>query len=325
MTQTIELPSAIDLDRDLITSLEYLSQSDSALGVAHDLPGLLKALTALPAGHVVHPLVYAWYREWVLTNITPYASSGLVAIGLDHVGAQWPLWHSIPENEFVIVSPKASDSPYTLEAWSALLNEGSDGRLVLAAPTDNEIKTFTLALNDALNLLALAAPAKALAWRRSIRMVVPVLNDPASEIRLGGGSSLFLPGVLVLNIAQASSPCELLASLVHEAAHVQLNSLCQHEPLALNAADECYRSPLRQDPRPMEGVLHAGYVCAVVADTMSDVANHSECGHLREEAMALAVSHVAPLSETLAIINTHAKLSAHGEWVAAAIRKSLAA
>src|SRR5262249_49195591 len=55
---------------------------------------------------------------------------------------------------------------------------------------------------------------------------------------------------------------DLLEGLVHEGAHQLLFALSHHEGLVENAIDERFESPLRRDPRPMDGVFHATFVCA---------------------------------------------------------------
>ena len=53
-----------------------------------------------------------------------------------------------------------------------------------------------------------------------------------------------------------------MRELVHEAAHQLLFGLAVDEPLVLNSINERYGSPLRTDPRPMDGIFHATFVCA---------------------------------------------------------------
>ena len=48
--------------------------------------------------------------------------------------------------------------------------------------------------------------------------------------------------------------------LVHEHAHNVLFALSPSHGVVLNADEELYSSPLRIDPRPMEGIFHATFV-----------------------------------------------------------------
>ena len=82
-------------------------------------------------------------------------------------------------------------------------------------------------------------------------------NSPSFD----GASSYQLWGALVLNADEEKSDMEMVETLAHEAAHSFLFGLTIAEPLVYD--DEArFNSPLRQDPRPMDGVYHATFVSA---------------------------------------------------------------
>jgi HEXXH motif-containing protein len=60
--------------------------------------------------------------------------------------------------------------------------------------------------------------------------------------------------------------CEVLA---HESGHAILFGMSLGEQLVKNEATARYASPLRSDPRPMDGVVHATYVLARMYYTMT--------------------------------------------------------
>ena len=64
----------------------------------------------------------------------------------------------------------------------------------------------------------------------------------------------------VLDTAQA---------LAHESGHNLLFGFCASESLVENADEELFASPLRADPRPMDGVFHATYVVARMHQTLT--------------------------------------------------------
>jgi HEXXH motif-containing protein len=107
---------------------------------------------------------------------------------------------------------------------------------------------------------------------------------------------------------------------VHEAAHVQLNSLCSHEPLCFNAADEVFTSPLRTDARPMEGVIHANYVCAVLAELFLNISHSPHHAKSSEQARKIAQDHYQPLASQVSQIDDFAKLSTTGNEVFARLQ-----
>jgi hypothetical protein len=57
---------------------------------------------------------------------------------------------------------------------------------------------------------------------------------------------------------------DYIEGLIHEAAHILLFMLSIEDELFLNAPDELYRSPIRQDARPMGGIFHAYFVATRV-------------------------------------------------------------
>lgn len=101
----------------------------------------------------------------------------------------------------------------------------------------------------------------------------------------------------------------LLEHIVHEASHIHLNCLMSVDPLILNASHERFVSPLRPDPRPIIGVLHATYVSARVARVFMKLYESLENPELLQ-----------PLAETLdeafrgiIEIKKHAKLTSCGK------------
>ena len=78
----------------------------------------------------------------------------------------------------------------------------------------------------------------------------------------GGVTSLTLWGAVTLNTELHRTPLEIAEGLVHEGAHTLLFGYAVDERLVRNPNSERFASPLRSDPRPMDGVFHATFVCA---------------------------------------------------------------
>ena len=57
--------------------------------------------------------------------------------------------------------------------------------------------------------------------------------------------------------------------LVHESSHVLLFGMAAEEPLTRNPGTERYASPVRPDPRPIDGIFHACFVTTRVHLAMS--------------------------------------------------------
>lgn len=113
-------------------------------------------------------------------------------------------------------------------------------------------------LLDALEILASHVPL----WE-------PLRADAAQRVVLFESDNLFgLTSPLVPETVFLNAACEvpeMVERLAHEATHGQIYNL--QDALRVTEAPPDYRivSPLRDDPRPVSGVVHATVVCARVA------------------------------------------------------------
>ncbi|WP_282888296.1 aKG-HExxH-type peptide beta-hydroxylase [Xanthobacter autotrophicus] len=100
---------------------------------------------------------------------------------------------------------------------------------------------------------------------REVRALVVQIIGAAPfspDATFGSDSSLMLWGAATLNVDIHRSSLQIAESLVHEAAHLLLFGLSNEEPLVRNPDSQRFSSPLRSDPRPMDGVFHATFVCS---------------------------------------------------------------
>ena len=319
MLNSIQYPTPHEADTDLLNSLRHLAPS---LDPQHRsrLEDHIEKIVELPPDHRVAPAAFAWYRELALMTLYPENDKPLVHLGFDALGDSHLNWQALKPNEILTVTPEDARSPYKAHGWAKLLNEGTDGFLSLEAPTDTEFHDFLESVDAALAVFKRHAMRDYAEWREAMRMIVAVKQSDDSEIGLAGGSSLFLPGVMVVNVKHCDSNANTLATLVHEAAHVKLNSLCSHEPLSLNAADARYSSPLRSDDRPMEGVIHATFVCATIVDLFSRIAASLGDSDDAVDYMQLANEHIEPVRVHTQQIASDGELTRGGEQVLAYIR-----
>lgn len=83
--------------------------------------------------------------------------------------------------------------------------------------------------------------------------------------RFVGGSDIGYHGVAVLNPDEDWSATTYADHLVHEGAHIALHAANELEPLLHNADEYGAPSPIREDPRPLYGILHSTFVfCRLV-------------------------------------------------------------
>jgi HEXXH motif-containing protein len=98
------------------------------------------------------------------------------------------------------------------------------------------------------------------------RVYVGVPNADSHQMRFGGVSSLILWGGTFVNAEHYDTALKAADFLVHEVTHFLLFALASDAPLVLNPPNQFFPSPLRKDPRPMDGIFHATLVCARVAE-----------------------------------------------------------
>lgn len=163
----------------------------------------------------------------------------------------------------------------------AAIGERSDGeaaryrRLLIpepemAAQPDPELLNNTLARTEAaFQLLDRGFPQMAAEIRALLREVVIAAGpeDPKAPT-FDGASSYMLWGAILLNARGQTNVLDTAQALAHESGHNLLFGFCASGSLVENADDELFSSPLRADPRPMDGVFHATYVVARMHQTL---------------------------------------------------------
>jgi HEXXH motif-containing protein len=245
----------VDLDRRMRTKLasslaHIFDRTASTLGIEDiDLGPLLSEITA----HRQAPSVFASYFELVFA---------LKAKRHDEAAR---LWRRIAES--VWDAPVLEVMPLTDERlgedaarFVRLLNAGEKGA-IYGPPDRSQWSAFAAGVAEAFSLLeqtdaALAAEIRALT-------VLVIGSAPLSPaLSFGGVTSLTLWGTVTLNTELHRTPLEIAEGLVHEGAHTLLFGFAVDERLVRNPDSERFASPLRPDPRPMDGVFHATFVCA---------------------------------------------------------------
>ena len=67
-------------------------------------------------------------------------------------------------------------------------------------------------------------------------------------------------GATLINADIRRNPIEVVDLLVHESSHLLLFAFSSQSALTKNAGTERYSSPVRSDPRPIDGIFHACFV-----------------------------------------------------------------
>ena len=137
-----------------------------------------------------------------------------------------------------------------------------------------------------------------------------------AAMEFDGASHYQFWGLLLLNPSHHHTPLGIAEVLAHEAGHSLLFGLTVDEPLVLNEDDELFISPLRPDPRPMDGIYHATFVSARMAWAMEALADSglltpAEQQHARNE----AAKDRENFSKGWQTVVQHGRLSATGTQI----------
>ncbi|HVF83821.1 MAG TPA: HEXXH motif-containing putative peptide modification protein [Sphingomicrobium sp.] len=124
-------------------------------------------------------------------------------------------------------------------------------------------------VDDAFDLLDRGFPQLAAEIRALLREIVVATGpeDPKA-LTFDGASCFMLWGAILLNARGQKTVLDTAQALAHESGHNLLFGFCASGPLTDSPDDELFHSPLRADPRPMDGVIHATYVIARMHQTL---------------------------------------------------------
>lgn len=142
------------------------------------------------------------------------------------------------------------------------LNDDPMTRLVFTAPTPRSLARAGAAVDAALALFDQAAPEIAAEIRTVVREIILVAGTVNENLEFDGATSFTTWGALFLNADRHGTRIEAVDGLSHESAHAVLFGRSFGEALVENPEDERYRSPLRADSRPLDGIFHAAFVSA---------------------------------------------------------------
>ena len=194
--------------------------------------------------------------------------------------------------------------------YRRLVDEDQEVGLALRPLAEGEFAVACGRIKAAVNLLESAAPEVAGELHALVREIVVV--DKAGNWPFGA-SSFQLWGALFIKLRPWASRVEIAESLAHECAHALLFGFGMGAPLVENEPQALYPSPLRSDPRPMDGVVHATYVIARMYYTVSRLL---ESGLLTEEetreARAAKERNALGYAEGISVVEAEARWTPAG-------------
>lgn len=159
-----------------------------------------------------------------------------------------------------------------------------------------EFTRHRAAIQEALTWLGQAAPAFAGETQALLRDIILARRLVAGEpdTGLSGASSFFLWGAAFIKFSGTPDRLALAEAVVHESAHMLLFGFTAGAPLVTNPPQERHASPLREDARPMDGLVHAAYVLARITLFYTQLL---QSGHLSDDEASTAAAALAQCRE----------------------------
>lgn len=258
--------------------------------------------------HPIRPGVFGLYTELVETLFADDIRHGqlLVEALLDREWCRPARFRTVTLDDAELGAGQA-------ERYRRLLDDaGRDYRVEPVAP-DLRARTDGL-LAEAMELLDTASPALAGEIRALVSEIVLVDSRPDGDGRvLDGAFSFYLWGALFMNAVPHVDRLSLACALAHESAHAFLLGVTLGDKLVENPDDELYPSPLRRDPRPMDGLAHATYVLArMVFCLRTLIASGALTTMEAERAAALLARHSKQFWNALDTVLRHARFTPEG-------------
>jgi hypothetical protein len=217
------------------------------------------------------------------------ASFAIVPYARDQLGSDYERFPALLFAEFTAANPMASPPP----ARAAAAVQQMRDAIAIVGRIDRDI-------HDEIE-----------AFLSRIYLAVGSTN-PAAR-RFGGVTSLLVWGASFINLDLHPTRWDAVQFLVHEITHSLLLGLSCDEPLVENPSEEGYHSPLRADPRPMDGIFHATLVCARLATfnrAWLESGLLEQADRARTEESVVRNTH--RFRDGLAVIDEHGKLSERG-------------
>ena len=213
------------------------------------------------------------------------------------------------------------------ERYARYAESGGGLRLDLVRPSARASRECRREIQAALALLDSEDPALAGEMRRLVHEIVLCQNGPASPgVRFDGSSNFMLWGAVVINAETRRNRPTTVQVLAHESAHNLLFALCPDQPLVNNDPQERYTSALRKDPRPMEGIYHAAFVCARMHRALANLAASPALSPPeRVEARAAMEKSARAFRQGMATVDEHADLTEPGRAIIENARAYMAA
>lgn len=152
-------------------------------------------------------------------------------------------------------------------------------------------------------------------------MIMGAPEDDHPNNQFDGCSTFFCPGAILVNAAEKRTIAHSAEMILHEASHVLLFAIAGSDGLTANDPNALYTSPLRPDPRPIEGIFHAAFVTTRVHWVMQHLVAQPEFPDDLRDDFTFERDRLDTASlASLQILNDHCEPTAKGAEVLTAMQ-----
>lgn len=240
--------------RSVADSLQHIAEQSRGI-IRFDEPSLERMIGSLRQGHRYPPSLFGIYFEIVIA-LMERRHQDAEELFAELLG-ETPI-----SGKFRVVALGGAEIASHSERYASLMDSDPSINLAMCPPDRDTELRFRERLRRGYELLEGAAPELAAEFDALVSEVCIVVGDKSSPLQFDGGSSYMLWGGLFLNAASHETDVAMAEVLAHESAHSLLFGYTTEETLVTNPDEALYDSPLRRDPRPMDGIFHATYVSA---------------------------------------------------------------
>jgi len=289
------------------SSLSYLAKVDVVCDKT--LSNSLAEFSALLAkGNIPAPIAFHSYFKLlratqtdslrqIRTEVRALISAGFVADNATHICPLTPD-HFTPVEARLLRQQFCSESLFSRQITR--LPE------TLSASIQLELKT-------ALKFLAKYAPQANSTFMAITREIIPAYGRARNGRTFDGCSSLERWGAILINMHRTRSPLILAETLVHESAHSLLFAVQLDDYLVTNEASDLFPSPLRIDPRPIDGIFHATFVLSYMIAYLVEIAQRkTTTNELKKQAETALSERTKAFCDGYDVLLEHAKLTDKG-------------
>ena len=261
----------------LAGSLRYICEQSRG-ELSFDEAGIERLIGRIEAGERFPPSTFALYYDLVPALLMGEGQRAEALFGA--LAQEQPIVE--PMRLVALGDPNVSPSAARCIRF---MNSEGPMKHTFRPPPPAVVDSFAERFPSTLDLLRRAVPEFVDEVREQISEIVLLVVADDAAMKFEAGSSYRLWGAMFVNAVRRKNRIEIIESVAHENAHSRLFGLCTEEAAVQNPDQELYPSPLRADPRPMDGVFHATFVSARMHWTMSRVI---DSGLLTAEELVLA-------------------------------------